>query len=169
MKKWSLFLSIFSIPLILLAKESKSLEQKIVKAIRSNEPITIDGNLEETVWQEQGYSGFTQHDPVDGAEPSEKTTFWVSYDEEALYVAARMYDSQPESITSRLGRRDDFLESDWFVFSVDPYYDRRTGFQFAVNPAGSIVDWTLYNDEWEDTTWDGVWDRNPGYPSGTPY
>lgn len=70
MKKWSLFLSIFSIPLILLAKESKPLEQKIVKAIRSNEPITIDGNLEETVWQEQGYSGFTQHDPVDGAEPS---------------------------------------------------------------------------------------------------
>ncbi|GAH42055.1 unnamed protein product, partial [marine sediment metagenome] len=34
----------------------------------------------------------------------------------------------------------------------------RSGYQFAVNPAGSIVDWTLYNDEWNDTTWDGVWE-----------
>jgi len=73
-------------------------------------------------------------------------------------VAARLYDSQPELITSRLGRRDDFVDSDWFIFAVDPYYDRRSGYQFAVNPAGSIVDWTLYNDEWNDTTWDGVWE-----------
>jgi hypothetical protein len=50
------------------------------------------------------------------------------------------------------------VESDWFIFAVDPYYDRRSGFQFAVNPAGSIVDWTLYNDEWDDRTWDGIWE-----------
>jgi hypothetical protein len=41
---------------------------------------------------------------------------------------------------------------------VDPYYDRRSGYQFAVTPAGSIVDWTIYNDEFSDTTWDGIWE-----------
>jgi hypothetical protein len=106
--------------------------------------------LEEGVWQEEGYSDFIQSDPTDGAQPTEKTKVWVAYDEKSLYVAARLYDSQPELITCRLGRRDDFVDSDWFIFAVDPYYDRRSGYQFAVNPAGSIVDWTLHNDEWND-------------------
>ena len=52
-----------------------------------------------------------------------------------------------------LGRRDDFVDSDWFIVSIDPYYDRRSGFEFAVNPKGSIADWTIYNDETvEDVT-----------------
>ena len=53
--------------------------------------------------------------------------------------------------------RDDELESDWFIFAVDPYFDKRSGFQFAVNPSESIIDSTLYNDEGRDDTWDGVW------------
>ena len=158
MGKRAALMIIFFLPLFLSAQDANPSEEKIVQAIRANGPINIDGILDEKVWQEEGYSDFTQSDPTDGAEPTEKTTVWVAYDEEALYVAARLYDSHPELITSRLGRRDDFVESDWFIFAVDPYYDRRTGFQFAVSPAGSIVDWTLYNDEWHDTTWDGVWE-----------
>ena len=50
------------------------------------------------------------------------------------------------------------LDSDWFSFAVDPYFDRRSGFQFSVNPAGSVIDQTLYNDEWNDSTWDGIWE-----------
>ena len=64
----------------------------------------------------------------------------AAYDDQALYVAARLLDSPPDLIVSRLGRRDDFVDSDWFIFSVDPYFDRRPGFQVAVNPAGSICD-----------------------------
>ena len=149
---------LFLLPVFLLAQEPNPSEQKIVRAIRANGPISIDGVLDEKVWQEEGYGEFTQSDPEDGAQPTEKTRVWIAYDEEALYVAARLYDSKPELITCRLGRRDDFVDSDWFIFAVDPYYDRRTGFQFAVNPAGSIVDWTLFNDEWNDETWDGVWE-----------
>jgi len=156
--KAALMVLIVIIPLFLFAKNIKTPEQKTVQAVRANGLIKIDGILEEKVWQNQGYSDFTQSDPEDGAQPTEKTEVWVAYDEKALYVAACLYDSQPELIKSRLGRRDDFVESDWFIFAVDPYYDKRTGFQFAVNPAGSIVDWTLFNDEWNDTTWDGVWE-----------
>lgn len=158
MDKKFLFLVLLLIPFVLMAQDSKSLKQKTVQAIRAKEPITIDGILNEKIWQEKGYSDFVQSDPIDGAEPTERTIVWIAYDEEALYVAACLYDSKPQLITSRLGRRDDFLESDWLIFAVDPYYDRRTGFQFAVNPAGSIVDWYLYNDEWDDSTWDGVWE-----------
>lgn len=139
------------------AKDSKALEQKVVQAVRINEPIVIDGFLSEGVWNGSGYNDFIQSDPIDGGTPTEKTTVWIAYDNEALYVAARLFDSEPELILSRLERRDNFGESDWFIFAIDPYYDHRTGFQFAVNPSGCIVDWTLFNDEWKSNTWDGVW------------
>jgi len=132
-------------------------EQRTVVAVRAESPIQIDGKLNEKVWQKKGYSNFVQSEPHDGSEPTEKTKIWVAYDDKAIYIAGFLFDSKPQKIVGRLGRRDDFLESDWFIFAVDSYYDRRSGYQFAVNPAGSIVDWTLYNDTWNSTTWDGVW------------
>ena len=146
------------LPLSTLAQDKPSTKQKIVQAKRTGEPIIIDGVLEEQIWQEEGYSDFVQSDPTDGATPTEKTEVWIAFDDKNLYVAARLYDSEPDKIIRRLGRRDDLVDSDWFIFAVDPYYDRRTGYQFGVNPAGSIVDWTLLNDAWDDTTWDGVWE-----------
>jgi hypothetical protein len=157
------FTVMFLFPLLLWANGPKAKgpepqPQKTVQAVRSNEPINIDGKLNEKVWNGQGYSDFIMSDPHDGENPTEKTEVWVAYDDKNLYVAARLYDTEPELIKCRLGRRDDMVDSDWFIFAVDTYYDRRSGYQFAVNPSGSIVDWTLYNDIYDDTTWDGVWE-----------
>jgi hypothetical protein len=129
-----------------------------IRAVLAEGPIKIDGILEESVWQSEGYSGFIQSDPDDGSPASEKTVIWIAYDKKNLYIAARLYDSHPDRIITRLGRRDDHVDSDWFTFAVDPYFDKRSGFQFAVNPAGSIIDSTLYNDEGKDETWDGIWE-----------
>jgi hypothetical protein len=81
----------------------------------------------------------------------------VAFDEDHLYVAARLSDSEPDLVLGRLGRRDDLVDSDWFYFGVDPYHDRRSGYFFAVNPSGSIADGTFSNDETKDLTWDGIW------------
>jgi len=132
--------------------------QKVVRAVRALSPITIDGRLEEDVWKGEPAEGFTQSDPKDGAPATERTKVWVAYDDQALYVAAMCYDSEPKKIIARLGRRDDKMNSDWFYFAVDPYNDKRSGYVFAVNPAGSIIDGTLSNDINEDDTWDGVWE-----------
>ena len=129
-----------------------------VLAVRADEPVSIDGELAEKIWQTEGYARFVQNDPQDGADPSEPTRVWVAYDDANLYVAAYLYDSDPASIKPMLGRRDDELDSDWFFVSVDPYFDRRSGYQFGVNPAGSIADLALSNDVNEDETWDGVWE-----------
>lgn len=148
------FLLIFNV--FIMAK-GKEIKERIVNAYYTEDSIEIDGILNEKVWKNKGYDGFVQSEPVDGAKPTEKTIVWVAYSKNALYIAARMFDSEPEKIISLLGRRDDFLDSDWFAFSIDPYFDRRSGYKFAVNPAGSIIDLTLFNDEWDDETWDGVW------------
>ena len=157
-KLMALLMCVLILPLFLHTQDKEKTKQKVVRAVRVQESIAIDGQLDEQVWQTEGYSHFTQTNPNDGAEPTEKTTVWIAYDEKALYIAAFLYDSQPGLIKRRLGRRDDYVDSDWFSFSVDPYYDRRTGYRFAVNPANSICDWTLYNDIAEDSTWDGVWE-----------
>ncbi|MGB8951249.1 MAG: DUF5916 domain-containing protein [Candidatus Aminicenantales bacterium] len=158
MKRAVLSLTLLVLPFCLFAEEQKVPEQKTIQALRVNEPIKIDGILDEKIWQGKGYSDFVQSDPIDGGPPSEKTEVWVAYDDKALYVAAYLHDSEPKLIRSLLGRRDDYVDSDWFIFAVDPYFDNRTGYQFAVNPSGSIVDWTLSNDIESDRTWDGVWD-----------
>lgn len=82
----------------------------------------------------------------------------MAYDDEALYVAARMFDTAPDSIMKVLSRRDEDLTADWFAFYVDPYHDRRTGYYFALSAAGTLIDGTLYNDDWDDDSWDGVWE-----------
>ncbi|MDH5715739.1 MAG: hypothetical protein OEZ30_09260, partial [Candidatus Aminicenantes bacterium] len=88
-------------PFILLAQDSDQIEQKVVQAIRADEPIKVDGVLDEKVWQGTGYSDFVQYDPINGAEPTEKTIVWVAYDDSSLYVAARLLDSEPGKIVSR--------------------------------------------------------------------
>jgi hypothetical protein len=145
-------------PGFFLLQGAETGKQKRVQALPIEEPIKIDGLLKEKAWQREGSSGFIQSEPVDGAPATEKTTVWVAYHKNALYIAARLYDSEPDKIIARLGRRDALVNSDWFFFSIDTYYDRRTGYEFGVNPAGSIMDMTIYNDENYDNTWDGVWE-----------
>ncbi len=148
----NLFLCSFS----LLAQASK--DSLHIVAVRAQGTITIDGILSEPEWQRPGLTTFTQRLPNEGAAPSQKTEVWLTYDDEALYVAARMYDSAPDSIIQILGRRDVDLTADWFQFDIDPYHDRRSGFYFALSAAGTLQDGTLYNDEWNDNSWDGVWE-----------
>jgi hypothetical protein len=164
MKKPVIWLMLLTLPLFLGAKdkktdqEKKAWEPKVVKAVRAEEPILIDAALNEKVWQTTPNNGFTQNDPKEGDPSSEKTDVWVAYDDKALYVAAYCHDSDPKGIKALMGRRDSQIDSDWFFFAVDPYYDKRSGFLFGVNPAGSILDEVLSNDVYEDTSWDGVWE-----------
>lgn len=79
--------------------------ERSIRAVPLQHEVDIDGVLTEPAWNTEGTSGFIQSDPIDGIEPTEKTLVWVAYDQDALYVAARMFDSEPDKITSRPGRR----------------------------------------------------------------
>ncbi|MBN2009344.1 carbohydrate binding family 9 domain-containing protein [candidate division KSB1 bacterium] len=130
-----------------------------VHAIRCTDPIVVDGNLTESTWQQaKATTRFIQRDPVENGTPSEPTEVKIVYNDEALYVGARMYDSSPDSIVARLGRRDANLSSDYFIVFLDSYYDRRSGFYFALNAAGALSDGVMMNDDWDDNSWDGVWE-----------
>ncbi len=131
-----------------------------VRAIRlgGGQAVTIDGVLSEPLWQSaERLTGFTQRDPNQGAVPSESTVVYIAYDDAAL-IGARLYDSHPDSIVARLARRDQGTSSDRFQVYIDSYHDKRSGFFFGINAAGTLYDGTLYNDDWDDDDWDGVWE-----------
>jgi hypothetical protein len=154
----SAVLPAFSVQQATDSKEPETPNVVTIHAFRLTQPITVDGNLEESVWQRPGLTSFTQKLPNEGDVVSQKTEVWLAYDDQALYVAARMYDSAPDSIIQILGRRDADVTADWFTFDIDPYHDRRSGFFFALSAAGTLRDGTLYNDDWSDNSWDGVWE-----------
>lgn len=130
-----------------------------VRAVRIPSHVILDGRLTEALWSRAvRVTDFTQSEPAEGATPTESTVVFVAYDDQALYVAARLYDTHPDSIVTRLGRRDDATGSDQFTVFLDPYHDGRSGYFFRVDAAGTLGDGTLYNDDWSDSTWDGVWE-----------
>lgn len=129
-----------------------------VQAIRTNDPIVIDGDLDEAVWQgPPSVDGLLQENPQQGRPESQHTRVWVAYDDDALYVAARLQDSSPDSVVARLGRRDNSSGSDDFLVCLDTFHDKRTGYYFGLSAAGTLLDGVLLNDGWDDDSWDGVW------------
>jgi hypothetical protein len=146
---------VFFWQIVVLAEESSI---PVINAIRTEEKIITDGNLNESVWQREGYSDLIQKEPIEGAEPTEKTSVLIAYNEEGIFVAARCYYSDTNAITGGIARRDEWVQSDWFWFWIDSDKDGHNGFGFAVNPDGSIIDRKLYKDIYYDDGWDGVWE-----------
>jgi len=130
-----------------------------VEAFRLQGAVRLDGVLDESDWQRPSAAPLIQNDPDNGRLPRLRTDWWVAYDDEALYLAGRMHDAAPESIQCDLGRRDSWPNSDWLFINLDTFNDDRNGYTFSVNPAGVIRDGTLYNDGWDDMSWDGVWEQ----------
>jgi hypothetical protein len=134
-------------------------EKNTVQAVRLQEPVVVDGDLSEAVWRTAPeIGGFRQLQPVEGAPASQATVVRVAYDDNALYIGAEMRDSSPDSIVTRLGRRDVDANTDLFGVMIDAYHDRRSGFYFGLSAGGTLYDGTLTNDDWMDESWDGVWD-----------
>src|SRR5690606_17550695 len=132
---------------------------RIATAVRAESPPVLDGRPNDPVWQlAPAITGFLEDEPDVGAETRFETMAHVAYDSRNLYVLVRMYDPEPDSIVSLLARRDERVASEQLKIVIDSYHDRRTAYQFAVNPAGVKRDFYVYNDNVEDPSWDAVWD-----------
>jgi hypothetical protein len=128
-------------------------------AVRASQAPELDGKTTDPAWLEaQRIDQFLEYEPNEGAETRFKTEARVVYDDRYLYVLVRMFDPAPDSIVSLLGRRDVRVASEQLKIVIDSYHDRRTAYQFAVNPAGVKRDFYVYNDTEEDPSWDAVWD-----------
>jgi len=120
----------------------------------------LDGILDEMVWrQNPPASGFLQAEPREGEPATEATEVWVAYDDDNLYVAAWLHDSDPGGLVVNDIKKD-FNEQNQDVFSVilDTFADHRNGYVFMTNPEGARGDRQVANEGREiNTSWDAIW------------
>jgi hypothetical protein len=133
---------------------------RIVTAVRITERITLDGRLDEPVWQQVAPADdFFQKLPRNGAPATERTEARFAYDDDNLYIGVTCFDSDPGKLLIRDLREDfDFGTTDLVQIFLDSVHDRRSGFTFVVNPAGAKRDTQISVNGGGNQDWDGVWD-----------
>src|SRR5207248_1681980 len=120
-------------------------------AARTRQAPLLDGRNNDAIWQSAPkFSEFRQFSPHVDSTATLKTEFQAAYDEHNLYVFVRMFDPHPDSIMHALSRRDVRGPSDQIKLIIDSYDDKRSGYEFAVNPDGVKRDYSISNDNQED-------------------
>ena len=124
----------------------------------TTEAPSIDGRIEEGEWSSAAYvDGLTQATPDPGVAATERTEVWIMTDQDHLFIAARMWDSDPSQIVAYAMERDGNTRlDDRFGFTIDPFLDRQNGYFFQVNPNGVRRDFLLEGGIGEGS-WDGRW------------
>lgn len=122
-------------------------------------PPRIDAALDDPAWcAAPPVTDFVQSRPSPGALATLPSVARVLYDDDALYVALRLFDPHPDSIVAPFPRRDDETTSDWVFVEIDSRFDRRSGLSFGLNPRGVQVDGSWWDDVNYDAAWNGVWE-----------
>ena len=121
--------------------------------------ISVDGRLDDAAWASAPVaSGFIQREPIEGDPAVHDTQVRVLIGSDAIYIGARMLDSEPQFIANEMNRRDQGGQFDYFTVALDPNLDRRTGYWFGINPANVQADGYLFDDNNLDIAWDAVWE-----------
>jgi hypothetical protein len=122
----------------------------------------IDGHLNDAVWQgAPGIEDFEQKRPLEGVPPSERTKVIIAYDNDALYVGARMYRTDPSRIPRAISRRDGYANAEFVSITLDTQLDRRTAFGFSISAAGVRGDYHHSQDNemhGRESQYDPVWE-----------
>ena len=137
----------------------------IAQPMADGAEIDLDGRLDDPAWAAaMPITDFTQQEPVEGGEPSERTEIRVTYDADNLYIGAMLYDD-PSGILAFQRERDAFLSTDdRFMWILDTFRDGRTGYFFEINAAGMMGDAVLTSGGGGGgfggggRAWDGIWE-----------
>ena len=137
-----------------------------IRAVRLVEALVFDGVLNEAIYDEVAAVGdFIQQLSDEGEAATEETEAWVFFDEEHVWVSAKMWDSAPEDewVANDM-RRDSFqiINNDNFTVVFDTFYDRRNGVAFIINPIGGFFDFEISDEANPNVDWNPVWDVRTG-------
>ena len=139
----------------------------VAHAALRNGPVAIDGRLDEAAWAAAPViTDFTQRQPDDAVKASQRTEVRILYDNEAVYIGARLYDALgARGVRAPLARRDQLLDgngnngsfnsltTDKFAVAFDPYHNQIDEAWFEINPVGTRGD--QFNG---DPSWDPIWE-----------
>lgn len=153
----SFFLLTLSVFLLLNGKLSGQ-QAKVLEAVKLGKSLQIDGMLAESCWEEAPFaSQFIQSEPLVGQSSTYDAEVRLLYDDRAIYIGARIYDPNPDSLSFEMGSRDNIGLADYFGVRIDPFNDGLNAFGFYVTTRGVQADMRISNSGNSDFDWDAVW------------
>jgi Domain of unknown function (DUF5916) len=135
-----------------------------IRSTRVPSRFDFDGHLEEPFYADVlPFGDFIQQEPHEGEPSTEKTEVWVFYDDNNMYVSARLWESESGRRIATEMRRDanTMYQNDHFGVAFDTFYDRRNGYGMFANSLGGMVDWSITNEQ-PNNSWNGIWDARTG-------
>lgn len=136
-----------------------------VQLTKIDEPIILDGVIDEQVWKTVEVFTPVQYEPIFMGEMSETSVFRVAYDENFIYVAGELFTNDPNTIVKNSLTRDQYSNDDVFAIVLDPFNDNENGLWFFTTPAGVRVDIAVSNDanfgggaNAMNSSWNTFWD-----------
>jgi hypothetical protein len=150
------------LPPLLLVAVALSVQGQTIAAVRVTDAPRMDGRLTEAVWRSApAITQLTQKEPNEGEPALENSEIRFAYDEDALYIGARMFSRDPRNIRAQVTRRDVEGISEYIAISLDTYLDRRTAVTFGVTPTGVRFDLYHSSDSDDgDSGFDPVWEAH---------
>ncbi len=132
---------------------------KSVRLQRTAQPPVLDGRLDDSVWAQAAVvADFHEVNPNEFASPGEETKVYLLYDDDALYVGARMYDGEPDEILANvLVQGATLFSDDQFSLMLDPFNQGRGGYIFQINPNGIRAEALFANTTTMNWDWTGIW------------
>jgi hypothetical protein len=145
-----------------MAQHNPNAPRKQMTVLKVNSPSPrLDGRLDDPIWRNAEWiSDFAQKEPVENSVPSAKTEVAIVWDDDAVFVGARMHCEHPESLAMYLDRHDNQGPAEQFIVSFDSYHDHRTAYGFGINVAGVRFDrYNLSDNEGDrDFSYNPVWE-----------
>ncbi|NCW45407.1 MAG: hypothetical protein EBV77_08030 [Gemmatimonadaceae bacterium] len=137
---------------------------KVARATRVTRAPRIDGRLDEALWAGvRPIDDLVQRQPREGAAPTERSEIFIAYDDEALYIGARLHRVRPQEISRTFTRRDGFGNAERLNIIIDTQRDRRTAVGFGISAAGVRSDFRHTQDEemrGRESQFDPVWNAS---------
>ena len=136
-------------------------QKKTLTTQFTSEKIIIDGKFDEGAWLKADVAkDFVMWMPDNGTpEPKNtRTEVRVTYDNEAVYFAATMYDDEPGKILKELSQRDNSGTADRVGIFINGYNDGQQEFSFIVSASGVQEDFLFTENNGEDSSWNAIWE-----------
>jgi len=144
---------------VLLPAQTALSQARYATISQASQPPTIDGVLSDGEWDTASViDNLHQVQPVEFAEPSQRTVWYIKFDAENIYLAAHAFDSEPGKIVAQTLRQGGSTGGDDSMFVIiDAFNNKRSGYRFSLNPNGVREDAIFATATRASDDWDGIW------------
>ncbi|NND73007.1 MAG: carbohydrate binding family 9 domain-containing protein [Rhodothermales bacterium] len=133
--------------------------------------IILDGIVTDEEWNAVEPLPLTMYQPTFEGTMTESTEIRVGHDANYIYVAGKLFDSEPDGIRANTLYRDRYSGDDTFAIILDTFNDDENAVWFFTTPAGVRFDMAVSNDanfsggQPMNSSWNTFWDVQTAFTS----